>query len=200
MRILIAEDDAVSRRVLEGMLQRWGHELVIACDGKEAWDTLNRDDAPGLAILDWMMPFLDGLRVCEKVRQANRSTYVILLTAKGSKQDIITGLQAGADDYVIKPFDREELRARVNVGVRIVELQRHLDDRIDELQKALSQIRRLHGIMPICAHCKRIRNDENYWQQVEAYISAHSDARFSHSICPDCFERVKMDLDALESR
>lgn len=200
MRILIAEDDAVSRRVLEGMLQRWGHELVIACDGKEAWDALSRDDAPGLAILDWMMPVLDGIRVCEKIRQTNRSTYVILLTAKGSKQDIITGLQAGADDYVIKPFDREELRARVNVGVRIVELQRHLDDRIDELQKALSQIRRLHGIMPICAHCKRIRNDENYWQQVEAYISAHSDARFSHSICPDCFERVKMDLDALESR
>src|SRR5262245_8641650 len=199
MRILIAEDDPISRKVLENTLIKWGYEPVVTTDGGEAWSALQREDAPSLAILDWMMPRMDGSQVCQSLRSnaATKSVYVILLTAKGTKSDIIAGLEAGADDYVVKPFDREELHARLKVGVRIVELQKHLDERVKDLQKALSEIRQLQGIMPICSHCKRIRDDKNYWQQVESYISDHSDARFSHSICPDCFGRATKELEAL---
>jgi DNA-binding response OmpR family regulator len=202
MRILIAEDDPISRRVLESTLSKWGYETVVTSDGNEAWLAMQGDDAPELAILDWMMPKLDGVQICELARNhvRTRSVYIILLTAKGTKSDIVTGLDSGADDYIVKPFDREELHARLKVGLRILELQNRLDTRIDELQKALSEIKQLQGIMPICSHCKRIRDDKNYWQQVETYISDHSDARFSHSICPDCFEKATHDLDELLSR
>ncbi|MBI3948890.1 MAG: hypothetical protein HY314_00305 [Acidobacteria bacterium] len=129
MRILIAEDDPVSRRVLEVTLTRWEYEVVIACDGTEA----------------------------------------------------------GADDYVTKPFDRDELHARVQVGARVVELQRALASRVRELEEALSRVKLLEGILPICSYCKQVRDDRNYWQQVESYITDRSEVRFSHSICPACY-------------
>jgi DNA-binding response OmpR family regulator len=192
MRILIAEDDPVSRYVLEAMLKNWGYDLVVTGNGLEAWEELQQDDAPQLAVLDWMMPGLDGVEVCRRVRQtpAKKSAYIILLTAKAEKNNIVEGLEAGANDYVIKPFAREELRARVGVGERVINLQNDLAARVTELQEALSQVKQLQGILPICSHCKKVRDDKNYWQQVESYISAHSEAQFSHSICPDCFENV----------
>ena len=192
MRVLIAEDDPISRRLLEATVTRWGHEPVVTEDGTEAWAVLTRPDAPRLAVLDWMMPGLDGVEVCRRVRArvAPIAPYLILLTAKGSPEDIVTGLQAGADDYLTKPFDREELRARIQVGVRLVELQQSLADRVTELEQALVNVRRLEGLLPICSYCKKIRCDGNYWEQVERYISAHSAAQFSHSICPECYERV----------
>ncbi|HEV8487880.1 MAG TPA: response regulator transcription factor [Blastocatellia bacterium] len=192
MRILIAEDDPVSRYVLEAMLKNWGYDLVVTGNGLEAWEALQANDAPQLAVLDWMMPGLDGVEVCRRSRQmtATKSVYIILLTAKAEKNNIVEGLEAGANDYVIKPFAREELRARVGVGERVIHLQNDLAARVTELQDALSQVKQLQGILPICSHCKKVRDDKNYWQQVESYISAHSEAQFSHSICPDCFERV----------
>jgi DNA-binding response OmpR family regulator len=192
MRVLIAEDDPISRRVLQTTLTRWGHEAVVTTDGAEAWRALQEPDAPRLAILDWMMPGLDGVRICELARRgaATRALYIILLTAKGGKTDIVSGLEAGANDYLTKPFDREELRARVNVGARVVELQQELAGKVRELEEALAQVKVLQGILPICSYCKSIRDDENYWERVEAYISRHSDARFSHSICPGCWESV----------
>src|SRR5207253_8754553 len=149
---------------------------------------------PRLVILDWMMPVMDGLEVCRRIRQRQSATptYIILLTAKGSKAEIVEGLIAGANDYVIKPFDRDELRARVHVGVTVVELQQNLAERILELEEALAQVKHLQGILPICTYCKQVRNDQNYWQQVECYISEHSEAKFSHSICPNCYEAVVM--------
>ncbi len=199
MRILIAEDDMVSRRVLEVTLQKWGHEVVVTCDGAEAWAALQRDDAPSLAILDWMMPGMDGVELCRQARQKGgilASLYIILLTAKGTKEDIVSGLDSGADDYLTKPFDRNELRARVRVGTRVVELQSTLTNRLQELEDALSQVNQLQGILPICSYCKNVRDDQNYWQRVESYISDHSEARFSHSICPDCYETtVKPQLE-----
>lgn len=200
MKVLIAEDDMVSRRLLEATLIKWGYEVVVTGDGSAAWEVLNSDDPPPLAILDWMMPGLDGIQVCRKVRRTPTSTppYLILLTAKGRREDIVTGLQAGANDFVTKPFDREELRARVQVGVRIVELQQSLADRVKALEEALARVKQLQGLLPICSYCKKIRDDRNYWQQVENYISEHSEAQFSHSICPDCYERrVKPELDQL---
>jgi CheY-like chemotaxis protein len=192
MRVLIAEDDPISRRLLEASLTRWGHEPVVTVDGTQAWSVLSGPDAPRLAVLDWMMPELDGVEVCRRVRARASpiAPYLILLTAKQGPEDIVTGLEAGADDYLTKPFDRGELRARIQVGVRLVELQQSLADRVTELEQALANVRRLQGLLPICAYCKRIRGDGDYWEQVERYISAHSAAQFSHSICPECYERV----------
>jgi phosphoserine phosphatase RsbU/P len=203
VRILIAEDDLVSCHLLETTLIRWGYEVVVTCDGAAAWQVLQRADAPPLAILDWMMPGMDGLEVCRRVRRVSTPTapYLILLTAKGRREDVVMGLRSGADDYVTKPFNREELRARLQVGMRIVELQQSLADRVKALEEALVRVKQLQGLLPICAYCKKIRDDQNYWQQVESYISEHSEAQFSHSICPDCYEkRVKPELDQLRRR
>jgi two-component system cell cycle response regulator len=145
MKILIAEDDMVSRRVLQATLQKWGHEVIIAQDGVEALAAFQVKDgqSPPLAILDWMMPGLDGIEVCRKVRQLPNAapTYIILLTAKGGKEDIVTGLDAGADDYLTKPFERTELRARIVVGERVVNLQKKLAERVKELNFALTELK-----------------------------------------------------------
>ena len=142
MRILVAEDDPVSRRILEATLARWGHDPVVVKDGAEAWRVMQGSSAPTLAILDWMMPGMDGLEVCTKVRERGdaRPAYIIFLTAKGSRSDRVAGLQAGADDYILKPFDAEELRARVQVGMRVLKLQQSLLERVDDLQAALRRV------------------------------------------------------------
>jgi DNA-binding response OmpR family regulator len=192
MRVLIAEDDPVSRYVLEAMLKNWAYDLVVTSTGLEAWEALQGEHAPQLAVLDWMMPGMDGVDVCRNLRSAMpaKPVYVILLTAKAEKNNIVEGLEAGANDYVVKPFAREELRARVAVGARVIDLQNDLALRVKEAEDALSQVKQLQGILPICSHCKKVRDDSNYWQQVESYVTAHSEAQFSHSICPDCFEKV----------
>jgi len=203
MKILIAEDDLTSRRMLEARLVKWGYEVVVVCDGNEAWEVLQGDDAPQLAILDWMMPGMDGVEVCRNVRERESDShiYIILLTAKARKKETVAGLDAGADDYLTTPFHREELRARVQVGVRMVHLQNRLAEHVRKLEEALSQVKQLRGMLPICSYCKKIRTDENYWQQVEGYISEHSEAEFSHSICPDCYEKiVKPELAKLGQR
>ena len=189
---MIAEDDAVSRRVLEATLVKWGYEVVVTTDGQQALEALTHPEAPSLAVLDWMMPGLDGSEVCRRVRQTvgDRLLYLILLTAKGRKEDIVEGLTAGADDYVVKPFDRAELKARINVGERILRLQAELATRVKELELALSKVKLLQGLLPICCYCKRIRDDQNYWRQVEVYIAEHTAAQFSHGICPACYEKV----------
>ncbi|MCW8130305.1 MAG: response regulator transcription factor [Planctomycetota bacterium] len=188
MRILLAEDDPVSLEVMRTYLGRWGHEPVLARNGAQAIAELLKPDAPHVAILDWMMPEKDGVAVCRELRAARPTypVYVIMLTARSTKEDILRGLDAGADEYIVKPFDPEELHARVRAGVRIVELQTSLSGRIQELEEALSRIKTLQGLLPICAWCHKVRDDKNYWQRVETYISGHTDARFTHSICPDC--------------
>jgi CheY-like chemotaxis protein len=190
--VLVADDDAVSLRVLEGTLGGWGYEVTAARDGVAAWEVLQRPDRPRLAVVDWMMPGLEGPEVCRRARALNRAvpTYLILLTAKDQTGDIVAGLESGADDYVTKPFDRQELRSRLRVGERVVALQQGLADRVKELETALGQVKQLKGLLPICAYCKKVRDDRNYWQRVETYIAAHSDARFSHGICPDCWAAV----------
>jgi sigma-B regulation protein RsbU (phosphoserine phosphatase) len=192
VRILIAEDDAVSRRVLEATLVKWGYEVIVTTDGQQALDALKQPDAPSLAVLDWMMPGLDGSEVCRRAREAvgDRLLYILLLTAKGSKEDLVEGLTAGADDYVVKPFDRAELQARLNVGERILRLQAELAKRVQELELALSKVNLLQGLLPICCYCKNIRDDQNYWRQVEGYIAEHSEAQFTHAICPTCRENI----------
>lgn len=197
MKILIAEDELISRCMLEEMLRGWGHEVVVAGDGLEALQILQQPDAPKLAILDWKMPRMDGIDVCRHVRTLPHGSamHLILLTGVTGKHNIVAGLEAGADDYITKPYDQDELKARLNVGVRLVELQGNLSQRVQELEVALARVKQLQGLLPICCYCKKIRDDQNYWQQVETYISAHADVMFSHGICPDCLEKVKREFE-----
>jgi two-component system cell cycle response regulator len=135
MRVLLADDDAFYRYSLRKSLDRWGYEVVTASDGREALDMLLGEDPPSIAILDWMMPGMDGVAICSRVREQRKDPYVyiILITAKDQKQDVIAGLEAQADDYLIKPFDLEELRARLKSGKRIVDLQAALASKQQEL-------------------------------------------------------------------
>jgi CheY-like chemotaxis protein len=113
-----------------------------------------------------------------------------MLTARDGIADRVRGLDAGADDYLVKPFDPGELRARVQAGERIVELQRGLAEKVAQLEAALRKVRRLGGLLPICAYCKAIRDDSDYWHRVEEYVSEHADVQFSHGICPQCLEHA----------
>jgi len=191
-KVLIAEDDPVSRSILDAFLSRWGYEVVVTADGTEAWEILQQPAPPRLLILDWMMPGMSGVDICRRLRQEDQSPppYVILLTSRARAEDVVQGLEAGADDYISKPFNREELRARTRAAARLVELQTSLHQRVVELEEALASVKTLQGLLPICSYCKKIRTDGNYWQQVEAYISEHSSATFSHGICPACYETL----------
>ncbi len=128
MKILIADDSIVSRHLLDATLRRWGYEVVLASDGSEAWEILQGKNAPPLAILDWMMPEMTGVEVCRRVRLQAREpyTYILLLTSKNLKEDLIEGMEAGADDYLTKPFDQHELQVRLRAGTRVVDLQAQL--------------------------------------------------------------------------
>src|SRR3954468_9759651 len=199
MHVLIAEDDRVTGEILSCTLQRWSDSTTVVGDGVQAWERLRVAAVPTLAILDWMMPGMDGPDVCRRVRQELplANMYLLLVTARETHSDVVAGLDAGADDYIIKPFDPEELRARVAVGVRVLGLQQKLAERVSELETALSNVKQLRGLLPICSYCKRIRADDQYWQQVEGYIADHSEAQFSHGICPACYETISAELDEM---
>jgi len=202
MKILIAEDDPVSRKVLITILEKRGYEVIAVEDGESAWELLKQHNAPQLVILDWMMPGKDGTEVCRLIRASaqDKYVYIILLTGKGRKIDVIEGLDAGADDYVTKPFNAGELCARVKVGERVVNLQNSLKENVEKLQDALDNVKTLQGLLPICSYCHKIRDDQNYWKSVEDYISEHSGATFSHSICPDCMAKyVKPEIEKLDN-
>lgn len=200
MRVLIAEDDAVTRRILEATLERLGLDVVTAHDGDAAWralETLKGKNAPELAVLDWMMPGLEGIDICRRLRATRgfELLYIILLTSRGDKQDLAEGLAAGANDYIAKPFDPGELIARVRVGERMVKLQSSLAARVAELEEAIAHVQRLQGLLPICSHCKKVRNEANYWERVDSYLSSHSDLEFTHGICPDCSEEMMKQIE-----
>jgi DNA-binding response OmpR family regulator len=191
-RILVAEDHLVSRHLLERNLQNWGFEVTTAQDGQAAAEILQGPDAPSIAVLDWMMPRLDGVEVCRRVRQNQAAPYIylLLLTAKSQKDEIAAGLEAGADDYVIKPFDPDELRARLKVGQRVVELERALEKRVKDLEAALNDVKKLKSLLPICMYCKSVRDDRDYWRQIDEYIYTETGTDFSHGICPACMEKL----------
>lgn len=195
LRVLVADDDRMATAILSAALRPWAFDLLIVHDGESAWQALE-EQHPHLAILDWEMPGADGPELCRRARQsaACAGTYIILLTAREGRANLIRGLEAGADDYVTKPFDREELVARVQVGVRVARLRQRLAERVEELQSALANVRQLEGFIAICSYCKRIRSDAQQWEQMEHYISEHSHAQFSHGICPECIARAREDL------
>ncbi|MBZ5512061.1 MAG: response regulator transcription factor [Acidobacteriia bacterium] len=187
MKVLVAEDDPLVLHLLERLLAT-EYEVVSARDGKQAWKILCQIDGPRLAVLDWQMPGMHGNEICRKARQLpDTPMYLLLVTAtRKSSADVLSGFDAGADDYIAKPFDAEELRARVAVGRRVLQLQQSLTERVAELQEALLSVHKLEGLLPICAWCKRVRNDQNYWEQLEQYLSEHMGANITHGICPEC--------------
>ncbi len=203
LQVLVADDEAVSRTVVGAMLKKAGYPVIFANDGEQAWQQLDSDSPPALALLDWEMPGLQGPEIVQRIRskQAQTPTYLILLTSRDSSADIVQGLRAGADDYVTKPANEDELIARVSVGARVVQLQTALADRVRSLEEALANVKALQTLLPMCAYCKSVRNDQNYWERVETYFAQHSNVAFSHSYCPTCYERfVRPQLEALEDQ
>ena len=198
MRALVADDDRVNTTLVARALEKWGLQVVVAEDGREAWELLDPVHGIDLAVLDWMMPGIDGADLCRRIRrdEARAHMYVLLLTARDSRADLVAGLDAGADDYLTKPFDPEELRARVHVGLRVLGLQTRLAEEVVQAQKALANVRQLRGLLPICSYCKSVRTDQNYWEQVDQYLAEHSGVQFSHGICPPCFEKVFADISS----
>ncbi len=188
LKVLVADDDVTSRTMLAAMLTKSGYNVVEAVDGAAALAVMRQPDAPLLVLLDWMMPHVDGPEVLRQVRaiETTRPPFIIMLTTKAAKPEIVAGLRAGANDYLTKPFDIGELYARIEVGRQLVDAQAALATKIEELREALNNIKTLRGILPICAWCKKIRDDEGYWKQLESYLRDHTDAEFSHGICPPC--------------
>jgi CheY-like chemotaxis protein len=203
IKILIAEDDDVSRRILEFLLKKWNYDVISTENGAQAWDYLKKDDAPRLVILDWMMPEMDGPDVCRRVREKweKEYVYIIMLTAKDTKQDIVEALNAGADDFLNKPYNQDELQCRIKVGLRVIGLEQALSNKIADLEYALAHVKTLQGLLPICSYCKKVRDDKNYWHQVEEYVTVNSEAKFSHGICPECFDKyAKAELEELKQQ
>jgi sigma-B regulation protein RsbU (phosphoserine phosphatase) len=196
MRILIADDDSALRHGLFVRTSRWGYQPILCADGAEALAVLRGPDPPPLALLDWNMPGADGLVLCREIRSLPQlaSMYVVLLTAHSAREQMVTGLDCGADEYMTKPVDWELLRVRIQIGARIVTLQQSLAQRVRELQQALDTVKVLSGLLPMCSYCKRIRDDNDYWQQLECYLSERTDAQFSHGVCPSCFEHAQREF------
>ncbi len=176
MKILTTDDDEVARKVLTRTLKVLGHEVVETKDGHEAWAEYRLHHF-NLIVSDWLMPGMDGIELTKLVRSENRQkyTYIIMLTSLEGKGRYLEGMEAGADDFINKPFDKETLAARLRVAERILNLQ--------------AEVKQLEGLLPICAYCKKIKDDGNQWQHMESYISRRTEANFSHGICPECYEK-----------
>jgi phosphoserine phosphatase RsbU/P len=202
--ILIVDDIGKNIQVLASILNNEKYAISFATDGRQALEMIESEDYD-LILLDVMMPDIDGFEVCRKIKKmkGKKDVPIIFLTAKTQQQDIAEGFEIGAVDYIVKPFHAGELKARVATHLqlkrakdRITEQNRLLKNKNQELEhlnKALSDsldtIKTLEGILPICCICKKIRDDKGYWEQIEAYISDHSEAQFSHGICPECMEK-----------
>ncbi|MFA6290838.1 MAG: response regulator transcription factor [Victivallales bacterium] len=196
-KILVAEDDIISKRLLVNLLLKSGYDVTACQNGTEAWEHLNSPDGSHLAILDWNMPGMQGIEICRKIREQSLKIkpYLIILTAsRNEKKDVIEIFRTGTNDYMEKPFDVNEVIARVKLGEEHIKLQVELADRIRALEEAHQHIKTLQGILPICMHCHNIRNDSESWERLEDYISRHTDAQFSHGICPKCAEKLYPDL------
>ena len=202
MRVLIAEDDVISSRILQIRLTKWGYEVTKTSNGTDALEKLSSKDAPRIAILDWMMPGIDGIEVCKRIRSLDgiEQPYIILITATATKENIVGALNSGADDYLSKPFNDEELRARLHAGLRITQLQTALSQRVTDLEFAMSKMRELQGLLPICSYCESVRDDSAYWHQVQEYISDRNHATLAHDMCPNCHEmHLQPGIESLRS-
>lgn len=196
--ILIIDDEPINIEFM-GELLKINYEVLFATNGQDGFDCATAGTAPDLILLDIIMPELNGFEVCRMLKESPKSKDipVIFLTARAETEDIVKAFRMGAVDYVTKPFNSDELMARVRTHLELkrvresqIELISKLQTAKDNLEKALTRVKQLSGLLPICSNCRKIRNDQGYWELVEEYIHKHSEAEFSHSICPDCLERL----------
>lgn len=214
-KILVVDDIKKNIQVLGSILGKEGYAVSYATDGSKALEMTTTDDFD-LILLDVMMPGIDGFEVCRRLKEERKTQEIpiLFLTAKSEQDDIVRGLQQGAVDYLTKPFNTAELLARVKthmtlrqaqhtICLRNAELEeknRSLEQLLDENRKAMSEIKTLRGILPICAQCKKIRNDEGYWTTIESYIIKHSEAEFSHGLCLGCAKTLYPDIYPSENK
>ncbi|MHB8836420.1 MAG: response regulator transcription factor [Candidatus Methylomirabilia bacterium] len=193
--ILYVEDEPAAREEILIFLQRRAREVFAAANGREGLD-LYREKRPDLVITDIRMPFLDGLAMAKAIRAIDRDAKIVVTSAHGETAYLMQAIDIGIDVYVMKPVGGEKLIAAIRKCAEVVEHrkealrhQHEMQRSMEELRAALLQVKQLSGLLPICASCKKIRDDKGYWQQIETYIRAHSEAEFTHGICPDCTEK-----------
>lgn len=191
MKLLIAEDEYTTRLTVQVILEKWEYRVESVEDGATAWEILQKPSGPQIAILDWEMPGVDGLELCRRVKALDRQTpvYVILLTGRDAQVDILKGFDAGADDYITKPFDENELRARVRVAERLVNIQEELAISNEELRAVLDHVEMLQGNLPVCTECKTIESYDGSWRTLDQYVTEKEDPRMNYVVCPACRKR-----------
>jgi DNA-binding response OmpR family regulator len=185
--VLIADDDATARNFLKAFLKKFDYDCTLAADGTQAWEAF-QSVQPTLILADWLMPGLSGLDLCRMIRAERRPRYpyIILITALSGKGSYLEGMNAGADDFVTKPYDLDQMAARLRVAERIISLQ--------------TEVRQLEGLLPVCSHCRRIRDAGDGWSSIEQFVTRHTDLLLSHSICPDCYgSKVAPERNRLET-
>jgi phosphoserine phosphatase RsbU/P len=194
-RILVADDDPVIRRVVRHAVEAGGWMVETVADGSQALAALERTGGPRIAVLDWMMPGIEGIDVCRRVRARVDTPYVylLILTTRTRTEDVVRALDAGADDYLAKPFHGDELRSRLRVAERIIRLESTVAERAVELERARQRSEQLEGLLPICMECKRIRDDSAGWTPLEEFVARRSEATFSHGLCEDCHRELHAD-------
>lgn len=188
MKILIAEDEYTTRLMVQVCLENWGYSIESVEDGKKAWDIINQKNPPQIAVLDWEMPGISGIDLCRKIKSLDRSSpiHVILLTARDSKNDISQGFEAGADDYITKPFNDDELGARIRVAERIVTIQSSLNSSLEELREALDMVQSFEEPVAVCSSCQKIGAFDGSWRTPEKLLEYPVDPRFIQLDCPSC--------------
>lgn len=204
MRILIAGADQASCRELEAVCRTNGYEPVVAANAREALAAAEGPEPPAMALVDSTSQDCESQSLITRLRQAGAGDtplYIILLAPRSISGEEPCDIPDDVDDCVLRPLDPRELRARLRVGRRLLRLQYALTERVLELESALGRVKNLQGLLPMCSYCKRIRNDRNYWQQVESYIAEHSNAEFTHGVCPHCYETiVKREMERLRAQ
>jgi len=194
-RVLIAADDSRTLQSLESSIDSWGYETMVVFNDRDLMHRMEREACPPLVILDGGVQETDSLAVCRSIRLSSPAArpYIVLLTS-GRANGGLPDPSSGPDDILMKPFTERELRARISTGMRIIGLETELAELVVDLKRAANKIEKLSGLLPICSHCKKIRDDSGYWNEVEKYISDHSDAEFSHAICPGCLHQYYPDV------
>ena len=208
-KVLVVDDSPDILLLSTSILRRAGYDVLEASTGKECFDAVQTNH-PDLVVLDVMLPDMTGMDVCRQMKNDKRSEDIFVILASGiqiSSERQAEGLDIGADGYIVRPISNREFLARVQAGERIKraedalrEKEREQEQLVSQLKEALAEIKTLKGFIPICPLCKKIRDDEGYWDQLEAYISKHTDAKFTHGLCPECVEKYRAEMKNLSKK
>ena len=184
MKLLIADDDPIAARILKASLHSLNYAVTVARDGVEAWDVFDREPGIRIVVSDWMMPRLDGLGLCSRIRELRQAEYIYFMLLTGAdtaSETYLEAMAAGVDDFLLKPLNRDLISARLQVAQRIL--------------RYTTQIQQLKELLPICSYCRKIRDEKDNWQQLETYLTGHTSSEFSHGVCPECLKNELADLN-----